>query len=243
MVVAGGTLPWSARLGLLLVGERQRRGERKLPLAKSLAPLSVELTKPLPSQSLLSVAANFPVQGSERSAFKNLENQKDSEMGTLKSASSGASSETGISSSSLPPAPSGLFLAPTSRGSQHLGAGKGGQRLRTLLWNARADTRRSQWRKVTREPSSAAAFPVTQRHQVEAKEAETKKTKQEEKMDDSLGRGLLALAASWVTSAEVKGGSAHPGLQVSGLQGIRSDLKVYLGGNEYGRRALEDEQV
>ncbi|XP_022454378.1 uncharacterized protein LOC111187229 isoform X2 [Delphinapterus leucas] len=101
-------------------------------------------------------------------------------LGTLKSASSGASSETGISSSSLPPAPSGLFLAPTSRGSQHLGAGKGGQRLRTLLWNAR-DTRRSQWRKVTREPGSAAAFPVTQRHQVEAKEAETKKTKERSK--------------------------------------------------------------
>lgn len=45
------------------------------------------------------------------------------------------------------------------------------------LFLSKADTRRSQWRKVTREPGSAAAFPVTQRHQVEAKEAETKKNK------------------------------------------------------------------
>ena len=53
-------------------------------------------------------------------------------LATLNSGSRADSSETLIFSSSLPPSPSGLFLAPSSAELQHLGAGKGGQRLRTL---------------------------------------------------------------------------------------------------------------
>ncbi|XP_043344726.1 uncharacterized protein LOC122454357 isoform X2 [Cervus canadensis] len=59
-------------------------------------------------------------------------------LATLNSASREDSSETGIFFSSLPPSPSGLFLAPSSAELQHLGAGKGGQRLRTLPGSCRA---------------------------------------------------------------------------------------------------------
>lgn len=46
-----------------------------------------------------------------------------------------------------------------------------------------------------------------------------------------------------MVTAEVKGGGAHPGLQASGLQGIRGDLQIYLGGgNGYMTRTLEETQ-
>lgn len=47
-----------------------------------------------------------------------------------------------------------------------------------------------------------------------------------------------------MVTAEMKGGGAHPGLQVSGLQGIRGDLQIHLGGgNGYVTRTLEETQV
>lgn len=47
-----------------------------------------------------------------------------------------------------------------------------------------------------------------------------------------------------MVTAEVKGDGAHPGLQVPGLQGIRGDLQIYLGGgNGYVTRTLEETQV
>lgn len=53
----------------------------RLQPALSRAPLNVKLAQPLPSQSLLLVAAKFP--GSKWSAFKNLENQRQQD-GSLK---------------------------------------------------------------------------------------------------------------------------------------------------------------
>ena len=47
-----------------------------------------------------------------------------------------------------------------------------------------------------------------------------------------------------MVTAEMKGGGAHPGLKVSGLQGIRGDLQIHLGGgNGYVTRTLEETQV
>ncbi|XP_060985480.1 uncharacterized protein LOC133046614 [Dama dama] len=91
-------------------------------------------------------------------------------LATLNSASREDSSETSIFFSSLPPSPSGLFLAPSSAELQHLGAGKGGQRLRTLpgscrggrdLRLRRACARPSRGRTVTAELPVAPRRPLS----------------------------------------------------------------------------------